>query len=266
MEFLAGRPALTVMRERRRADRREVGRRRAHAVLGAEERRRLASASGRRVGERRAPLLPFRVPAVDDPRHGSGVSRLLLFAQRIPHPASEIERLESGWLVTQVQAGSADASERLYRLYVEQVTRHVDRALRDPHRVDDVVQEVFVRVLRALPRFDPSSGHFGRWLSSITRNYLIDVARSEHRIVKLGPDEVEARADTAVSPSEPVEAGFMELVRTLPLAQRQVLFLRYVVDLSWHDVGLLLGRSSGAVRMLQLRAHQTLRAREVDAA
>lgn len=259
--FLLGRPRLSVIRERRASDRRGNLDRRSVVGEGAgEERRRISGRKGRRVGERRADLLPFRVPAVEAPGTASDLYRMVVFAQRVPRPPSELERLEAGWLVTDAQVGKPGAIERLYELYLDRVRRNVEWGLRDRDRVDDAVQEIFLRALRALPDFDVSTGHFGRWLSGIARNYLIDLARSRRQLDPLEPEQTAEDGGYIAPPTEQGASAFMELIETLPLSQRQVLFLRYVVDLSWTDVGLLLGRSSGAVRMLQLRAHETLRA------
>lgn len=260
IEFLTGRPGLTLLRERRRADRRVAGGRRHQTRTSCRRESRLVrSRSGRRIGERRAQLLPFRVPAVSVPGDGSGLYRLLVFAQRVPQPAAELERLEAGWLVTAAQAGEPGAFERLHGLYADRIARFMKGGLRDPERVEDAAQEVFFRALRALPGLDSSTAHFGHWLFGIARNHLIDLGRAQHRLTLFDSGEPGVPRELYESDARRDHATFIEMIDPLPISQQQVLFLRYAVDLSWADIALLLGRSSGAVRMLQLRAHETLR-------
>jgi RNA polymerase sigma-70 factor (ECF subfamily) len=214
------------------------------------------------VGDRRAKQVPFRVaspPPRVDARLSPGDVR---FVQHQPHPPFELERLESGWLAIDLQTGSPRAFAELHQRYYAAIHRFLARRLLDVHGAEEATQEVFFRAIRGLPSFDASRGGLGRWLFAIARNYVLDQARRPNRISLVPHEELWDFDQAERGPAHEFhggDSGFHDVIASLPLAQRQVLLLRYVMDLSWEEIARALGRSSGAVRMLQHRAHEDLR-------
>jgi RNA polymerase sigma-70 factor (ECF subfamily) len=123
------------------------------------------------------------------------------------------------------------------------------------HRVDqaeDLLGEVFVSVARSLHRFHGNRDDFRRWVFAIAHRRRVDHVRRwrRHRHV--------IAADPPHRPTTDGPTGLdVDLVAALagltPL-QREVVVLRFVADLSLHDVARIIGRSSGAVKALQGRA------------
>jgi RNA polymerase sigma-70 factor (ECF subfamily) len=265
-EWFADLPGLAMIHERRRVedrrraeDRREVG----DDWPAAREQRRIVSSGGRRIGQRRGHQLPFRVWSIPAPPELQRLAGEVTFVQRQPLTAAEVERMETGWLITDLQAGRSQAFDDLDRRYRERVRAFLASRLWDARNLEDATQEVLFRALRALGSFDAASGSFGPWLFGIARNHVVDHARGADRLPILSDAEWWAAYEAnpeLLGDSAADHDGFLELIKSLPLAQRQVLVLRYVADLSWNEIAQRLGRSPGAVRMLQLRAHQTLRA------
>jgi RNA polymerase sigma factor (sigma-70 family) len=127
---------------------------------------------------------------------------------------------------------------------------------------DDLVQEVFLRMLRYRVSYRPHS-QFPTWMYRIARNVHIDRFKSERGEVGL--------ADVAVEPSDPSEhvvdvleraseAAFVRraLLR-LPVDKREVLVLSRFHGLSYAEVGDVLGCEAGAVKVRVFRAMQQLR-------
>lgn len=122
---------------------------------------------------------------------------------------------------------------------------------RDRWLADDLAQEAILRAMRSETRFDDRE-QLRKWLFRVTHNLWIDATRksvaSTNQPLSLreaidGTDS----PDLVVELSEQVEAAFAQMQR-LPLAQRQVLYLRVVEEMSVDDVADTLGMTRAAVK------------------
>lgn len=152
--------------------------------------------------------------------------------------------------------------EALYRKYVAQVYSFALYELRDHHAAEDLTSQVFMRALAALPLFneqaEPPGSSFRVWLFQIARHALSNERRRMRRRPQL-PLELAA----GVASSEDVMAAVAtrdELARAwrvidaLPEDRRQALLLRFVQEMSTREIGEVMDRSDGAVRVLIHRA------------
>jgi RNA polymerase sigma-70 factor, ECF subfamily len=152
--------------------------------------------------------------------------------------------------------------EALYRKYVAQVYSFALYELRDHHAAEDLTSQVFMRALAALPLFneqaEPPGSSFRVWLFQIARHALSNERRRMRRRPQL-PLELAA----GVTSSEDVMAAVAtrdELARAwrvidaLPEDRRQALLLRFVQEMSTREIGEVMDRSDGAVRVLIHRA------------
>lgn len=123
-------------------------------------------------------------------------------------------------------------------------------------------QEVFLRVFRSLDRFEGDAEHLRSWVFTVARNLLIDERRAAGRrplaaSVAL-PDRPDARSqDEMVAGIEADEVRFV--LDLLPAEQREVVVLRFMVDLPLAEVAEVTGRSLAAVKALQHRGLARLR-------
>lgn len=117
---------------------------------------------------------------------------------------------------------------------------------------DDLLGEIFLQVVRDLPRFRGDDAALRRWVFTIAHHRLVDARRRSARRPALDDGPVPERCSPpAVDPFDP------DLVRALGELtddQREVVALRFVADLSLDAVAGLTGRSPGAVKSLQHRA------------
>ena len=166
-------------------------------------------------------------------------------------------------LIRQAQAGDRQAFRIIYERYAHQVYAFLLGLLRDPDLAEDLTQETFVRVWQALPNYR-EQGYFRAWLFRIARRLAIDAARFQKRHPKTRLWEM--HDPEAVDPLEHLERQqavqeLMQALETLKEEYRLVLILRFLLDLSVSETATVLGRSQGAVRVLQHRALQALRRR-----
>jgi RNA polymerase sigma-70 factor (ECF subfamily) len=127
------------------------------------------------------------------------------------------------------------------------------------HRAEDLTQETFVRVLRALPTFDPAGpASLSTWMLTIaTRLTLNELRRPETQEINSEP-LAEERTDAA-SERQRLGAAIARGVASLPDAQRAVFVLREYHDLDYQDIADVLELDLGTVKSRLARARSALR-------
>ena len=142
----------------------------------------------------------------------------------------------------------------LYDRYFDRVLGYVRLQIRDPATCEDVTSHVFTTALEQLGRFR-GEGSFAGWLFQIARNAVRDVQR--RRLAE--PFMIEG-AGSEPSPEERVlaqeRAGELRaVIRVLRPEQQDLLALRYGAGLAFDEIGEILDRAPGTVRV---RMHRTL--------
>ena len=127
---------------------------------------------------------------------------------------------------------------------------------------EDVAGETWVQVVTGLRRFRGEEQDFRAWLFTIARNRAADACRSRHRRPAVPLDMTDAAQqltapDTADQALEAVSTqAAMDLIKTLPREQAEIIMLRVVAGLDAGDVARIVGKTPGAVRVA---AHRGLR-------
>lgn len=127
------------------------------------------------------------------------------------------------------------------------------------HRVEDLTQETFVRVLKALPKFDPSGpASLSTWILTIaTRLTLNEMRRPETAVLErdvVGRERADADAER-----RRLGAAIAQGVASLPDQQRAVLVLREYHDLEYGEIAGALDIDVGTVKSRLSRARVALR-------
>lgn len=197
--------------------------------------------------------------------------------------------LTTDQLLGQAQAGSTESLGHLLQLYTNYlkllVLAQLEKNLRVRVSPSDVVQETFFEAHRDFPQFrGHSSGEFLAWLRKILVNNLSRVVeqhiltekrdvRREVSMERLASALEQSTArleavlpDPGSSPSagahrREVEIVLADQLADLPTDYRDVLVLRHIEAMPFEEIGRRMERSSGAVRMLWLRAVKLLRER-----
>ena len=160
-----------------------------------------------------------------------------------------------------VAAARADrrAFAPLYDRYVDPVYRYCLRRLGDRAAAEDATSQVFAKALATLPAYRDRS--FRGWLFTIAHNVVSDMFRQRRPDVPL--EAAEDRPDPAPTPEEAALVAdegraLRALLAQIPTDQQRVLELR-LAGLTGAEIARVLGRSEGAVKMLQFRAVARLR-------
>lgn len=172
------------------------------------------------------------------------------------------------------QAGDESAFDALVEAYSGQVYALLTRFLGPRPNREDLVQEVFLRVVRARERYEPSA-RFSTFLFRIAYNISVNetqrgIAR-EAGNVELGDESQEGPAlaqfedERAPAPGEALERDDVvrevrAAIARLPEGQRMALLLAKYEELPYDEIAQVLGSSEKAIKSLIHRARENLRA------
>jgi RNA polymerase sigma-70 factor (ECF subfamily) len=175
--------------------------------------------------------------------------------------AVEVGVVDIEALVGRARGGDRDALADLYDRFRDRVARFATGRLGDPEKAEDVTSETFEAVLRNLRTYRPGTD-FEAWLFTIAHRRVSDHFRRLGRRREVELDE--AVQSSTVGPEDEVVAAedraqVAHAFRGLRPDQREVLSLRLLAGLSAAQVGEVLGKSEGAVRVAQHRALTALR-------
>jgi RNA polymerase sigma-70 factor, ECF subfamily len=179
-------------------------------------------------------------------------------AEPAPPPSGGGER---SVLVRSAQAGDVRAFAALVDMYYARCLRFALHMLSNRSDAEEVVQDTFVRVYRALPSYVEQES-FEPWLFRILANRCRSAGSRERRraeFVEFGevPDRPsELRHDDAIAWRDEIALA----LAALPTEQREAFLLRHVEDLSYDDMSAATGAGVSALKMRVKRACDALRA------
>jgi RNA polymerase sigma-70 factor (ECF subfamily) len=151
---------------------------------------------------------------------------------------------------------------RIYEQYSPSLYRYAVRLIGDQVTAEDCVAETFSRLLHALRSGGGPTENIQAYLYRMAHNWIVDYYR--RREERTGSLEIEEHADPLSNPMHLItqqqdrEQIRMALLR-LTHEQQQVIYLRFLEDLSHEEVAMAIGKSVEATRALQHRALATLR-------
>jgi RNA polymerase sigma-70 factor (ECF subfamily) len=189
-----------------------------------------------------------------------------------PSPAGDFdEDARDVRLMQLVSTGDPAAFEELVERHQRLVAGTVARMLGSNSEVEDIAQQVFVRIWKSAKRYVPRA-KFTTWLLKITRNLVFNELRrrSRHAHVPLQVEgEVEERPirdERAMAPDaslleQELQGAIETAIAQLPETQRMAVVLRRYNELSYEEIAEVLDQSVPAVKSLLFRARTELRDR-----
>ena len=153
----------------------------------------------------------------------------------------------------------------LYDRYFPQIYRFVYSRVRAQELAEDITSEVFFKALRALPRYRPRGSPFSSWLYQIANNAILDYHRAHRHLEGTLEDALELPDHGAAVADQVVARDLLGevwgAIATLPEQQRTAMTLKYQEDLKNAQIGQVLGKSEGAVKLLVFRGTRAVRDR-----
>lgn len=161
-------------------------------------------------------------------------------------------------VVGDAQAGDQESLSALYTFYFPRVYRYVAGRVRSTQDAEDVTEEVFLRVVANLKRFEWRGLPFGAWVFRIARNEVVSHVRRQRRrgvpapLPETMPD---SRQDhVAAYELQATIEVVREATAKLPPAQRDVITMRFGAGLSVAETALALNKTQNNVKVLQHKA------------
>jgi len=178
-------------------------------------------------------------------------------------PSAETARDE--WLVLRCQIGEREAFDALIARWHPPLWRYAVRLTGDPDTAADVVQEVWLRVVRGLARLRDAA-KFRAWLFGIARRVLMDRLRVRYTQPPIeSVDWAEMPEPAAADPDRTEELSLVQTeLERLPMLERDVLILFYLQELSLNEIAEIAAIPVGTVKSRLFRARQLLRAQLVN--
>lgn len=95
----------------------------------------------------------------------------------------ENNKKELDFIIKKCKENDSIYQTELFNIYYEKIKRIVNTYFKDPHTVDDVVQNIFIKLFSVIEKYDYKGSFYG-WVSRITKNYCVDVIRSRKNVVE----------------------------------------------------------------------------------
>jgi RNA polymerase sigma-70 factor (ECF subfamily) len=180
--------------------------------------------------------------------------------------------LDDAALVSKLASGDRATFTHVVERFEKPLMNFISRYVVDPHAVEDLFQDTFVRVMRSIMGFVPKAS-FSTWLFTIARNLCLDHLRAHKRRRERALGAADPEGEANVLPFEPTLASphdtpeqsvqkdesrndLLRAMAKLSPAKREVLAFRYFADLSYDEISQILRTPVGT---LKFRTHQALR-------
>jgi RNA polymerase sigma-70 factor (ECF subfamily) len=187
-----------------------------------------------------------------------------MMAVRRPVPHKPPSGVPDERLLVQAAQGDPAKFDALYELHFERVYYFLARRVKDRATAEDLTSDVFHKALANLSNYEWRGVPFAAWLFRIAANALADQHKRSSRERPSLDDPPEAAAHPGPSSSDleviDYHARLFRLVDQLPSVQRRVIHERFVEQRTIREIAGLLNKTEGAIKQLQFRALESLRA------
>ena len=158
--------------------------------------------------------------------------------------------------VARAKQGDPVAFAYLYLRFADNIYGYTRSIVEDDHEAEDIVQQVFARLITAIRSYEPRGVPFSAWLLRIARNMAIDHLRRQRAV----PTESGELSEDARETDGALALALRDSLAELPDGQREVVVLRHVAGLSHAEIADCLRRSEQSVHALHHRGRRTLMA------
>lgn len=174
-----------------------------------------------------------------------------------------MEQENDAQLVAKYLKGDENSLRILYEKHIPSVYNFISRIAPNNAEIDDIIQVSFIKAWKNLKKFK-SDYSFKTWLFTISKNTLLDHLKKKSPIAFSFNDQDENSESLEIKDSRPLqdfvldqadsEERVSQLLGTLSPAQRAVVILRVMENLSFREIGTVLGQPMETVKTRYRRA------------
>lgn len=165
--------------------------------------------------------------------------------------------------INQAQKGNKEAFSFLYNHYLPGIYRYIFFKVSKQEEAEDITHEVFLSAWQNVKGYKYKGLPFSSWLYQIARNAVIDFYRTSKKTVQI---EMVNEEFIKIQSRDPeilnAEMELEKIKKTIALLKpeyQNVLIMRFIEELPHNEVATALGKSEGAVRLIQHRALKELK-------
>lgn len=158
--------------------------------------------------------------------------------------------------IARAKEGDRDAVRFLYVRYSDNVYGYIRSIVRDEKDAEDITQQVFLKLMTVITRYQDCGVPFSGWLLRVARNAALDHLR-RHRAI---PTE-DVAAMNGHSDDEALDRArsLRTALDALPEEQRNVVVMRHVIGLTPPEIAEQMGRSESSIHGLHHRGRRALK-------
>jgi RNA polymerase sigma-70 factor, ECF subfamily len=154
-----------------------------------------------------------------------------------------------------------DALSALYRRHYETILRYVSRRVATPHDVNDIVSDVFLTMVRMLPRFEWTGAPFQAWLFRIATSQINRWVRKRKLMRFWSPFDDQVIVDSSQAKISEQVQRLRKALLELPCRYQDTIALFYLEELPIKSIAEILGVEQGTVKARLSRGRGLLRAK-----
>jgi DNA-directed RNA polymerase specialized sigma24 family protein len=266
LERYAEETGVSLVAERRGAERRAANDRRTRERtmrFRSIDRRTIHNNGGRRVAERRAASVPVTPPG-PLPRRLRSHADEIHFVEPLEVSPEHLEDIATARLMVRIQGGEAELFRSLYEQWFDRVYTYTRAVLDRAVLAEVATQEVFAEIYDALPRHEIEDERFRAWIAEVMARRVqahMIVLHGSEAVASVQPAHAGAEVERVV-PKWVKDVDLHVLIAQLPLPQREVMLMRYLMRLSQIEVGDIVERSAAVVGELHASALSVLAERQ----
>jgi len=170
--------------------------------------------------------------------------------------------LDESALIEQAKT-DREAFGRLYERYVDRIYNYVYYRTGNSRDAEDLTARIFYRAIRHIGHYEDRGAPFAAWLYRIARNMVANWYR-DNKSDRLLPLESAYGRGLGDGPEASVELmedreALLEAIRQLPPERQELLILKFVERMPNAEIGQIMGRTEGAIKLLYYRTLRSLR-------
>lgn len=148
-----------------------------------------------------------------------------------------------------------ESMEEIYRQYAQTVYRYSFSLTRDPDLADELTQETFAQAIESIHRFDGTC-RLSTWLCAIAKNQYHAYCRKHPETLELTEQDITAPSPEHCAEAADARISLLRRLHSCPEPYRETLYLRLFGNLSFREIGEILGKTENWARVTFYRGKE----------